>query len=71
MNERKLSQVFDFQRFQQNARLAALISNVESRYTTELCDDDLELVSAAGVPDINKAEKLLINPFDQDEEKQP
>ena len=71
MNERKLSQVFDFQRFQQNARLAALISNVESRYAAEVSDDDLELVSAAGVPDINKDEKLLINPFDQDEEKQP
>ena len=45
---KKLSQTFDFQRFQQNERLASIISDVESRYAHALPDDDLELVSAAG-----------------------
>ena len=45
----KLSQTFDFQKFQQNPRVADVISDVESRYTkVALSDDDLELVSAAG-----------------------
>ena len=46
--ERKLFQAFDRQRFQQNARLASIISDVESRYARALSDDDLEMVSAAG-----------------------
>ena len=46
----KLSQAFDFQKFQQNPRLADVISDVENRYDkAALSDDDLELVSAAGV----------------------
>ena len=46
----KLSQAFDFQRFQQNPKLAGVIYNVESCYDKDaLSDDDLELVSAAGV----------------------
>ena len=46
----KLSQAFDFQKFQQNSRLAAITRDVESRYDkADLSDDDLELVSAAGV----------------------
>ena len=53
----KLSQAFDFQKFQQNPRLADVISDVENRYTkVALSDDDLELVSAAGeaaVPTMN------------------
>ena len=45
----KLSQAFDFQRFQQNPKLAAITSDVERRYDkTDLSDDDLEMVSAAG-----------------------
>ena len=46
---KKLSQAFDFQKFRQNPRLAAIIRDVESRYAkTALSDDDLDLVSAAG-----------------------
>ena len=45
---KKLSQAFDFQRFQQNPRLAKIIGEAESRYANALSDDDLELVSAAG-----------------------
>ena len=47
--ELKLFQAFDRQRFQQNERLTGIISDVESRYAHALSDDDLELVSAAGV----------------------
>jgi len=53
----KLSQAFDFQKFQQNPRLTDIVHDVESRYDkAALSDDDLELVSAAGeatVPTMN------------------
>ena len=53
----KLSQAFDFQKFRQNPKLAAITSDVENRYDkAALSDDDLELVSAAGettVPTMN------------------
>ena len=46
---KKLSQSFDFQKFQQNPKLTAIIRDVESLYTkAALSDHDLELVSAAG-----------------------
>ena len=57
--ERKLFQAFDRQRFQQNARLASIISDVESRYARALSDDDLEMVSAAGVTEPIRDEMLL------------
>ena len=54
---KKLSQAFDFQKFQHNPRLDAITRDVESRYAkAALSDDDLELVSAAGettVPTMN------------------
>ena len=46
--ERKLSRLFDMQKFHQNHRLAKVISDVESRYASAVSDDDLELVNAAG-----------------------
>ena len=58
--ERKLFQAFDRQRFQQNARLASIIGDVESRYARALTDDDLEMVSAAGVMEPIKDETLPI-----------
>lgn len=60
--ERKLFQAFDRQRFQQNARLASIISDVESRYARALTDDDLEMVSAAGVTEPIKDETMPIKP---------
>ena len=60
--ERKLFQAFDRQRFQQNARLASIIGDVESRYTHALSDDDLEMVSAAGTAEPIKNEITLIIP---------
>ena len=67
--ERKLFQAFDRQRFQQNARLAGIIGDVESRYTRALSDDDLEMVSAAGAAEPVLDERLLI-PSGMQEEKQ-
>lgn len=46
--ESKLTQLFDFQRFQNNDRLAQMIKETESRYIKELNDEDLSFVSAAG-----------------------
>lgn len=44
----KLTGLFDFQRFQGNGRLQALIEETEGRYLNDLSDEDLEWVSAAG-----------------------
>ena len=67
--ERKLFQAFDRQRFQQNARLASIIGDVERRYARALTDDDLEMVSAAGAAEPMMDERLLI-PSGMQEEQQ-
>ena len=67
--ERKLFQAFDRQRFQQNARLASIIGDVESRYARALDDDDLEMVSAAGAADPVMDERLLIPSGIQEEQQ--
>ena len=67
--ERKLFQAFDRQRFQQNARLASIIGDVESRYARALSDDDLEMVSAAGTAEPIKDETLLIPSVKQEEQQ--
>lgn len=46
--ENKIRLLFDFQKFDNNSRLAELISQTENRYGTELSDDELTQVSAAG-----------------------
>ena len=58
--ERKLFQAFDRQRFEQNERLAAIISDVESRYVCALSDAELERVSAAGAAEPVMDETLPI-----------
>ena len=51
--ERKLTKMFDYQKFEKNADLERLIDSVHSRYgIRELSMDDMEMVSAAGVPDL-------------------
>ena len=54
---KKLSQAFDFQKFQQNPKPAGIVRETEGRYAkAALSDDDRELVSAAGetnVPTMN------------------
>ena len=46
--EKRLKQLFDYQRFRRNPRLEALLREAEARYGSGIADDDLELVSAAG-----------------------
>ncbi len=43
-----LKGLFDYQKFEGNSRLAAMISDVEGRYGIALDDSDLEFVNAAG-----------------------
>ena len=51
--EKRLQQLFDYQRFEENARLSAVINSVKARYNKrELSEDDLEWVAAAGNPDL-------------------
>ena len=67
--ERKLFQAFDRQRFQQNARLASIIGDMESRYARALSDNDLEMVSAAGTADPVMDERMLISSAMQEEQQ--
>ena len=46
--ENKLKKLFDYQHFENNSRLAELISETENRYAVELSDEELFMVSAAG-----------------------
>ena len=58
---RKLSQAFDFQKFQQNPKLADIVRETEGRYTkAALSDDDLGLVSAAGVTTVPTMEPEVL-----------
>ena len=52
--EKKLSQLFDYQRFDPSSRLADLIRKTESRHKRELSDDELFYVNAAGETEIRK-----------------
>lgn len=53
MMENLLSRLFDYQRYEENAELAAVINAVHGRYALqELEMDDMGYVSAAGVPDL-------------------
>ena len=47
--ERNVKRLFDYQKFARNPRLEAMLSEAEGRYDRGLSDDDLELVSAAGL----------------------
>ena len=50
--EKKISMLFDFQKFEKNADLQSVIDAVHARYTArKLSDDEAELVAAAGMPD--------------------
>ena len=48
LSEGTLFQLFDYQRFENDPQLQALIDGVEGVYGAELSDDDLIQVSAAG-----------------------
>ena len=47
--EQKLKKLFDYQKFQRNSRLDAMLAEAEGR-CAEVDEDALELVSAAGEP---------------------
>lgn len=56
--ENKLKKLFEYQKFEQNERLAKLIAETEARQATEISDDDLEMVAAAGeITEISTEEK--------------
>ncbi|MCQ2081227.1 MAG: hypothetical protein MJZ11_06170 [Lachnospiraceae bacterium] len=47
--DEKLKQLFDFQKFENNAKLSKIIKETEDRYDVEeLDEDDLLNISAAG-----------------------
>lgn len=51
MIEKKLEELFDYQRFERNGKfgkLDQLIRETENRYAGELSDDELGMVNAAG-----------------------
>ena len=52
MMEQKLKRMFDYQRFENNARLSAMLSDAHARYgfsgERELTDEDVDLLNAAG-----------------------
>ena len=59
--ENKLTELFARQRFFENKKLAEMIDDVQERYySDELSVDDLELVSAAGEPDLNRLKGLTV-----------
>ena len=54
--ENKIKNMFEYQRFRGNSKLASLIADTEARFDAALSDDDLEFVSAAGMPEMNEDE---------------
>lgn len=46
--QKKLTILFDLQKFVDNKQLAKLIVDTEDQYAKNLSDDDLSLVNAAG-----------------------
>ena len=50
--ERKLKGLFEYQKFEGNRDLQQVIDSVHARYAShELALDDMEMVSAAGMPE--------------------
>ena len=46
--ENKLKKLFDYQKFEGNAKLASLIADSDARFAQALSDEDLAFVNAAG-----------------------
>lgn len=46
--DEKLKKLFDYQRFENNSRLAKIIAETENRCGRELSDEELYFVNAAG-----------------------
>ncbi len=53
--ENRLIGLFEYQKFEGNAALAAVIDEVHARYAVRDMDfQEMESVSAAGIPDLKK-----------------
>ena len=63
--EKKVSKLFDFQKYEPNEKLAGVIKDVESRYQDSkknaISDDDLTFVAAAGKPMLGGKPGMEIN----------
>ncbi len=46
--DKRLKTLFDYQRFKGDPKLEKIIDDTESRYSEELSDDEISIVSAAG-----------------------
>ena len=46
--KRKLTKLFDLQKFHNNEKLAAVIAETHARYNKEISEDDLISINAAG-----------------------
>ncbi len=56
--ERKLRPLFDYQKFADNRELQQVIDSVHAKYAVrELNLSDMEMVSAAGMPDLPDSKK--------------
>ena len=56
--ENLLKRLFDFQKFDGNEELQSVIDSVHARYATRELDlDEMEFVSAAGIPDADPKKK--------------
>ena len=66
--ENKLKALFDFQKFEGNSDLQQVIDSVHARYRTndfrELSLDEMEMLSAAGEPEIQPKKKDKKNGYD-------
>lgn len=65
--DKRLKLLFDYQRFQNNGRLAGLIEKTEKKYSNELSDEMLELVNAAGDTDLKKTKKTVVPEDSEDD----
>ncbi len=52
--ENRLKQLFEYQKFEQNPKLDKVIRETDMRYPEKLSDDELEMVAAAGNPNIRQ-----------------
>ena len=57
--ENKLKKLFDYQKFESNPRLARMINKAELYYGSQLSDEDLSEVSAAG-------QTQMFHPYDSE-----
>ncbi len=56
--EKKLSLLFDYQKFEQNPELQRVIDNVQAHFRKQkLSDDEADMVFAAGQPEIASLRK--------------